>query len=292
MSVLFIDADCELPYEKCKELNLDSKFIISMPYTICNKETFYDLGPSYNAREFFSLVRANNMPMTSGLNAEIYKDYFEEYFAKGEDILYVSFSSEMSGTFKYHDIAIKELQEKYPDAKYRRFDTKGISMIAGLPCYYAVKMHNEGKTNDEICEFLSSFCLRVCAAFTPNDLFYLKKGGRLSTAQATFGTLLQVKPIIKINNEGKLYNAMKVSGRNKAIATICDEVVERVEETDKYPIVVLNADCRQDADRVIAKLKNALPDAVIWDYDIGPVIGTHCGPDTLACVYVSDARQQ
>ena len=82
MSVLFIDADCELPYEKCKELNLDSEFIISMPYTICDKETFYDLGNSYNAKEFFTLVRNNNMPITSGLNAEIYKEHFEKYFAK------------------------------------------------------------------------------------------------------------------------------------------------------------------------------------------------------------------
>lgn len=291
MSVIFIDTDSELPFEKAQELNLDEKFIIKMPYTICDKETFYDLGSTYDAKEFFSLVRAGNMPITSGLNVEIYKEYFEPYFAAGEDILYVSFSEELSGTFKYHDLAIKELSEKYPDAIYRRFDTKGISLAAGLPCYYAVKMHNEGKTNDEIVEFLSGFAPRVCASFSPNDLFYLKKGGRLSAAQATLGQLLHVKPIVRVSSEGKLYTAAKINGRNKAINTLVEEVVARVRDLDKYPIVVLNGDCRADADKMISKLREKLPEAEIWDYYIGPVIGTHCGPDTIACIYVADSRE-
>lgn len=290
MSVIFIDTDSELPFEKAQELNLDDKFIIKMPYTICDKETFYDLGESYDAKEFFSLVRAGNMPITSGLNVEIYKEYFEPFFAQGEDILYVSFSEELSGTFKYHDIAIEELREKYPDAKYRRFDTRGISLVAGLPCYYAVKMHNEGKSNDEIVEFLSEFAPRVCASFSPNDLFYLKKGGRLSAVQATLGSLLQVKPIVRINSEGKLYTAGKVNGRKKAINAIVDDVVARVRDVDKFPIVVLNGDCRADADILISKIKEKIPNANVWDYYIGPVIGTHCGPDTIACVYVADSR--
>lgn len=291
MSVLFIDADSELPYEKVKELGLEEQFIIKMPYTICDKEIFSDLGPSYDAKDFFTLVRNGNMPITSGLNAEIYKDYFEKFFAAGEDILYVSFSGEMSGTFKYHDLAIGELKAKYPKAKYRRFDTKGISMATGLPCYYAVKMHKEGKSNDEICEFLTSFCPKVCATFTPNDLFYLKKGGRLSATSAAIGTLLQVKPIIRLNDQGKLYSFAKVNGRNRALASMAEEVTTRVRDIDTYPIVVVNGDCRADADKFIARIKDKLPNAIIWDYDIGPVIGTHCGPDTIGCIYVADSRE-
>lgn len=290
MSVLFIDTDSELPYEKAAELNLDTKFIIKMPYTICNEEHFYDLGSDYNAKEFFGKVREGNMPITSGLNSEIYKEYFEPFFAANEDILYVSFSSQMSGTFKYMETAINELAKKYPNAKFRRYDTLGISMATGLPCYYAVKMHNEGKSNDEIIAFLEGFCKRVNAVFSPNDLFYLKKGGRLSAAAATFGTMLQIKPIIKINDEGKLYTAGKVNGRMKAINTILDDVVNNVADVDKYPIVVLNADCEKDADKLIAKIKERLPEATIWNYPVGPVIGTHCGPDTIACIYVGEHR--
>src|SRR5574344_1444769 len=103
MSVVFIDTDSEFPLDRARELNFDEKFLIKMPYTLCGEEKFCDLGSTENAKEFFTLVRKGNMPITSGLNAELYKEYFETYFAAGEDILYVSFSSEMSGTFKYHD---------------------------------------------------------------------------------------------------------------------------------------------------------------------------------------------
>ena len=288
MSVIFIDTDSELPFDKAQELNLKDNFVIKMPYTICDEEKFCEL--NYNAKEFFTLVRNGNIPITSGLNAEIYKEYFEPYFKENEDILYVSFSQEMSGTFKYHDLAIKELTAKYPKAKYRRFDTKGISMATGIACYYAVKMHNEGKTNDEIVEFLTDFCPKINAIFSPNDLFYLKKGGRLSAGAAIFGTALQIKPIIKLNDEGKLYTYTKATGRIKSINVICEEVCANVKELDKYPIIVLNADCPQDADKVISKLKSKLPEATIWNYDVGPVIGAHCGPDTIACIYIGENR--
>ena len=288
MSVLFIDTNCELNYKTAKELGLNN--VIRMPYTICDKEYFYDLGENYNAKDFFGLIRAGNMPITSGLNSENYKEYFEPFFAKGEDILYISFSSQMSGTFAYLDTAIKELQEKYPKAKYRRFDTLGISMAAGIPVYVAAKMHNEGKSNDEIIEFLSKFIYRVNAVFSANDLFHLKRGGRISAAAAAMGTLLQLKPIIRLTDEGKLTSADKVQGRKKAVNYIIEDVIKNVRDTDKYPIVILNADCPADAEKIETKLKEAFPEADIWMYDVGPVIGTHCGPDTIACVYVGDKR--
>lgn len=289
MSVIFIDTNCELNYKTAAELGLTN--VIRMPYTICDKEYYYDLGENYNAKDFFGMVRNGNMPITSGLNSENYKEYFEPFFAKGEDILYISFSSELSGTFAYLETAIKELKEKYPDAKYQRFDTKGISLAAGIPVYVAAKMHNQGKTNEEIVAFLSDFIYRVNACFSANDLFHLKRGGRISAAAATFGTLLQLKPIIRLNDEGKLVSTAKVQGRNKAINYIVDDVIKNVQDTDKYPIVILNADCRQDSDKIEKKLREALPEADIWIYDVGPVIGTHCGPDTIACVYVGEKRK-
>lgn len=289
MSVLFIDTNCELNYKTAKELGLTN--VIRMPYTICDTEYFYDLGESYNAKEFFNLVRAGNVPITSGLNSENYKEYFEPFFAAGEDILYISFSSKLSGTFEYLDTAISELQEKYPNARYRRFDTKGISLAAGIPVYVAAKMHNEGKTNDEIVEFLNDFVYRVNAVFSPNDLFYLKRGGRISGAAATFGTILQFKPIIRLTDEGSLVNTAKMQGRNKAISHLADDVIKNVQDLDKYPIVILNADCPDDAEKIEKRIRKELPDAEIWNYDVGPVIGTHCGPDTIACVYVGEKRR-
>ena len=288
MSVIFIDTNCEINYKTAEELGL--KNIIQMPYTICDKEYLYDLGKNYDAKEFFGLVRAGNMPITSGLNSETYRDYFEPYFKAAEDILYISFSSELSNTFTYLDIAIAELKEKYPEAKFTRFDTKGISLAAGIPVYVAAKMHNEGKTNQEIVTFLSDFIYRVNAVFSPNSLFYLKKGGRISTAKAALGTMLQLKPIIRLNNDGKLVNTQQVQGRNKSINFIINDVLNNVTDIDKYPIIILNADCAEDSDKIEKKLRESLPVADIWIYDVGPVRGTHCGPDTIACVYVGKNR--
>lgn len=286
MSVLFIDTDCELPYERAEEAGITN--VIRMPYTICGKEYFYDLGKTYNAKEFFTLVRQGNMPITSGLNSEIYKGYFEPFFKQNEDILYLSFSSNLSGTFKYMDIAVKELSEQYPKAKFRRFDTKSISMGAGLPIYVAGRMHQAGKSNDEIVEFLTGFIKRVHCAFSPSDLFHLKRGGRISAATATFATMLQVKPIIRVDEDGKLFSASKVQGKNKMLNYFAEEIIQNARDIDKYPIVILDADCKADNDKIAQKIKDALPGAEIWQYDIGPVIGTHCGADTVGIVYVGE----
>ncbi len=288
MSVIFIDDDCELNYKTAEEIGLNN--LIRMPYTILDKEYYYDLGKNYNAKEFFDTVREGNMPTTSGLNVETYKDYFLPYFEKGEDILYISFSSQLSSTFTYMDIAVKELSEQYPNAKFRRVDTKAISMATGIICYYAGLMHKEGKSNDEIVEFLDKFIYKVNAIFSPNDLFHLKRGGRISGVAAAVGTLMQFKPIIRINNDGKLVNTTKVQGRNKALKYIVEDVIKHVDEGEKYPIVILDADCSDDADKIETKLRQTLPNTEIWRYAVGPVIGTHCGPDTIACIYIGAER--
>ncbi len=288
MSVFFTDTDCELPVSVAKELNLNN--VILMPYTICGEERFYDFSGSYNAKEFFTKIRNGNMPITSGLNEQTYIDYFEPYFKRNEDILYVSFSSKMSSTFTYMDKAVASLSEKYPLAKFTRFDTKAISMAAGLIVYVGAKMFNEGKSNEEIVDFLNGFAPRINAVFSVGDLFHLKRGGRLNTVSAVLGTLLQLKPIIRLNDEGALYNSGKVNGRNKALSAICKEVVENVTDVDKYPIVILNADCAEDAQKIEARIRESFPNATIWSCDVGPVIGTHCGPDTIACCYVGTKR--
>ena len=289
MSVVFIDTNCELNYKKAKELGLN---VIRMPYTICDQEYFFDLGEHYDPHKFFTLEREGNMPITSGLNAENYKEYFEPFFAKNEDILYISFSSKLSGTFAYMETAIAELKEKYPKAKFQRFDTKSISMGAGIAVYFAGKLYKEGKSNEEIVAFLEKFILRTNTIFSPSDLFYLKRGGRLSAAAATVGTMLQLKPIIRVDDEGKLFSAAKVQGRNKAISYIADDVIKNAREIDKYPIILLDADCKADSEKLQKKIREALPDAEIWVYDIGPVIGTHCGFDTIGACYIGDQRNK
>ncbi|MEG2274409.1 MAG: DegV family protein, partial [Clostridia bacterium] len=132
MSVLFCDTDCELWYSKAREMNLK---VIQMPYTLNGVETMYDLGEHTDFDGFYNSMKAGAIPITSGLNEELYYEIFESYFKDGEDILYVAFSSKMSGTFKYLDSAVAKLSKKYPKARFRKFDTLNISMGAGLLVY-------------------------------------------------------------------------------------------------------------------------------------------------------------
>lgn len=287
MTAFFCDTNCELWWDRAKALGITN--IIRMPYTICDKEYFYDLGENTDSKKFFDLVRAGNTPITSALNPEDYKAYFEPFFKAGEDIFYVSFSTEMSGTFKYLEMAINELSKKYPGVKFTRYDTKGISMAAGIPVYYAAKAYNEGKSVDDIIKMLDNLVPSVNCTIVVDDLQHLKRGGRLSAAQAFFGGILNIKPIIKLNKDGKLAAVGKVPGRNKALLTMTDEIIEKVADTS-YPIVIMDADCREDSDRVAAKIKAVLPGADIWQQSVGPVIGTHCGPGTIGICFVGGER--
>ncbi|MDD3947182.1 MAG: DegV family protein [Clostridia bacterium] len=288
MTAFFCDTNCEIRYDMAEKLGI--KNIIQMPYTIDGKEYFYDLGKTYNAKEFFALLRAGKPAITSALNPEDYKFYFEPFFKNGEDIFYVSFSSEMSGTFKYMDMAVKELQTQYPGVKFTRYDTKGISMSAGISVIAAAKMFHAGKSVEEIGAYLDTLVPIVNASVVVDDLQHLKRGGRLSAAQAFFGGILKIKPIIKLTKKGTLAALDKVPGRNKALATVTDHIINDVTMLDQYPIVILQADCEEDANRVKAKINAALPEADVWIYAVGPVIGTHCGPGTVGICYVGKER--
>ena len=151
MSVIFTDTDCEMDYTTAEELNIN---VIGMPYTIMDKESVYDYGKNTNIKEFFDLMRKGEVATTSALNTEDYINYFEPVFEKGEDILYVHFSSQLSGTFEYMKTAIEQLKEKYPERKITLFDTKNISIGAGIQVIEAAKLHNNGVSDEDVVKFL------------------------------------------------------------------------------------------------------------------------------------------
>ena len=281
MSVIFTDTDCELWYTMTPELGCE---IIKMPYTIDDTEYFYDNGETTDFKDFYKRVRAGSMPVTSALNPEQYTEIFEPFFKAGEDILYISFSTELSGTFEHLETAINALSAKYPAAKFRRFDTKNISWGAGLQAYYALKEFKKGKTLDEVIAFLEKFTNEIGVYFMVDSLQHLKKGGRLTGLQAALGTLLAVKPILTVT-DGKLAVTTKVNGVAKAFSYIAERVKEKATELDKYPIVVVDADNCEGAERLIAKINDAVGETEIWRYPVGPVIGTHCGPGTLGVIF-------
>lgn len=282
MSKFFCDADCELDYRRIKELNIG---LIKMPYTVDGEQALFDCGETTDFKGFFDKMRAGAQVKTQALNEFDYIQYFEPIFAADEDVIYVSFSHKMSGTFLSLDKALQELKEKYPERKCTIIDTESISMGAGIIVYYAAKLHNEGATDEQVAEFVENFKKRTVVYFTVDDLVYLKRGGRLSALKAGMGQLLGIKPILSIR-DGKLTDVATVKGRKKALHIIIDYMEQSGIDKD-YPIILLNADCKDDRDYVADLIKEKFSEAKIVDYEVGPVIGCHCGPDTIGIVYVS-----
>ena len=286
MSVLICDADGELWYTRQEELNLD---YISMPYSYSGEEYYYDLGKNTDFKKFYATVRAGEVPKTMALNPEEYKDILEKYFSKGEDVLYVSFSHAMSGTFNHLHTALSALKEKYPERKCTVFNTNSISLGAGMQMEYAAELKNKGASDEEILAFLQDFTHRIAMYFVVDDLMHLKRGGRLSGLAAFAGTLMSLKPILTTDENGGLGVKEKVVGKKKAMSTLVNKVVADLTGT-QYRVYVADADCPEDGDAIAKAIAEKRPDAQIVRQTIGPVIGSHCGPGTVGVIFVADQR--
>ena len=286
MSVLIFDSNCELWYSRAEELGLD---YISMPYTYNDEVYYYDLGKNTDFKKFFDTVRAGTVPKTMALNPEEYKEFLTPYFEKGEDILYISFSHKMSGTFASLDIALNELKEKYPERKCTVFNTNAISVGALIMVEKAASLKKEGKSDEEIVECLKEFTNHIAVYFVVDDLMHLKRGGRLSGVAAVAGTVLNLKPILTYDAEGGLSVLEKVVGRKKALRKLAEKVIASWKDK-QYPIYIFDADCLDEAKTVANMIKEKCPDATIIHQTIGPVIGSHCGPYTIAIGFMADSR--
>ncbi len=286
MSVLICDADGELWYTRQEELGLD---YIKMPYSYNDEEFYYDLGKNTDFRKFYDVVRGGVIPKTMALNPDEYVEILEPYFAKGEDVLYVSFSHAMSGTFNHLETALKTLKEKYPKRKCTVFDTKSISLGAGIQMEYAAELKNKGATDAQIVAELKKFTDRVAVYFVVDDLMHLKRGGRLSGIAAFAGTMLQLKPVLTLDSKGSLAVWKKIQGKKSAIRAIAANVTEQLTGTE-FTVYVVDADSPKEGDYLASLITEARPEAKIVRQTIGPVIGAHCGPGTVGVIFVADKR--
>lgn len=287
MSRLFTDTDCELWYEDVDKYNIN---LIKMPYTINDKEDYYDMGRTTKYLDFIKEMRAGAQPSTSALNPDIYMEYFEPVLKSGEDILYIHFSDKMSGTFNYMNLAIAELKEKYPDRKITLFNTKSICFGAGFQVLEAAKMHHNGASDEEIISFLEEFSKHVCINFAVESLTYLKRGGRISSATAVVGGILNIKPILRFNDEGEIVKVGNVNGMKRAVMSMVDQMADNI--TGNYPVYVADADNEQMREFAKSYIKQKLgEDRMVVTYPIGPVICAHCGPGTVGIIYYGKERK-
>lgn len=283
MSVFFTDTDCEMNYTDAEELGMH---VIGMPYTIKNKEYVYDYGKNINIKEFYEMMRAGEVATTSALNMQDYINYFEPIFEAGEDVLYVHFSSKLSGTFNYMQSALETLKEKYPERKVTCFDTQNICLGAGIQAIEACKLHNSGASDEEVVKFLENFREHVAIYFYVDSLQYLKRGGRISSTSAVVGTVFNIKPILSVSSEGSLEKLTTVKGTKKALEFMYNKFLEEYNNDDKYEVFVLDADNKQVGDDLAEKIRTSGKNISLRRLFIGPVIGAHAGPGTVGIIFV------
>ena len=282
MYQLFCDSNCELWHTTVKELGLN---VIRMPYVIDGEEIFYDMGENTDFKAFFDKMRGGETPKTAALNEFAYTEYFEPILARGEDIYYITFSHQMSGTFNAMKNVIAQLKEKYPEREIRFKDSKLISMGSGMVTYYGALKYKEGATMDELDAYLDDLIEHTATYFVVDDLTYLYRGGRVSGLSRVVGNLLGIKPILYFNEEGKILNIKKEKGKKKAFTALMEYLKEKGCELDKYKMCVLHADCEEEANGFIEKIKEKFGDLDIVMQSIGPVIGSHCGPGTVGLIF-------
>ena len=286
--VFMTDSDSDLPFSYVDELDMT---MVYMPYIIDGKEYFDDLGRAGKQKEYFDNMRAGATPVTSLLPQAVYEEYFEPVFQQGKDILFVSFSSQLSGTIRNIYAAREELLEKYPERKMIVVDTLSISAPQSILILKAHALYREGKSMEEVADWLEQNKLKAQAWFTVDDLVYLKRGGRISAVAAAVGSMLDLKPIITETKEGKLVSTEKVRGRKQALRVLVDKAVENIDDPANADVIILHADAPEDAARVESKLREKIPGLEkIGTYYVGPVIGAHCGPGTVAVCFFGKER--
>ena len=288
--VLFEDTDCDNRPEVAEQLGYR---LISMPYTIDGQEVFpYETSKDIDIHAFYERLRTGNIPKTSGLSPEKYLSYFEPFFQEGKDILYVHFSSKLSGTFNAMNLAVSMLQEKYPMRRFHALDTKAITGLALLLLYRISDLWKEGKTAEEIIDITQNDLIPHNAfyAFVDN-LKYFKASGRLSGLSATMGDVLGIKPIISIDSEGKMGAIDKVLGRLSALKKIMAYLDKLGDHVAENKIVVVHSDAPKLADQLIQMIQSRYgKDLDIVLEPVNPTAGIHAGPNCVGVAFHAKNR--
>ena len=284
--VLMTDSDSDMPLSIQQELNIP---YVSMPYTLDGVEYFDDLGKTVSSAEFFQKMKDGAKASTAGLNEEAYLEYFEPIL-KEKDLLFIAFSSKMSSTFTAMFAAREKLLKKYPERKFIVVDTLSISAPMTLLVIKAHELYRQGKPMEEVAQWVLDTRMRARAYVAVDSLEYLRRGGRISGAAATVGTLLDLKPIIVENREGLMESVDKVRGRRRALAYIVDKTAENIVDPAESPAIVIHAAIPEEAERVRDMLAEKVPGLTIRIEDIGPVIGAHIGPGAVAIAFMGKER--
>lgn len=284
--VISVNSTVDLPRNCLEERNVP---IIPLKYTI-DGEMYTDMY-GLTSKEFFRKLRQGQMSVTSQVNPEEAKAALEPALREGKDVLHLGFSSGLSGTYNSMRIAGEELAEKYPEAKLIVIDTLCACLGEGLLLYKVLQLREKGKNINEIAEWVEENKLHICHNITVDDLNHLHRGGRVSKTTAVVGTLVQIKPIIQVDNKGTLQVVRKERGRKRSLNKIIDMAVEQSKGWKNDMIMVTHGDCLEDAKYVAKLAKEKLGAEDVLINNIGTVIGSHTGPGVVAIFFMGNERQ-
>jgi DegV family protein with EDD domain len=235
-------------------------------------------------------LRDGVLATTSQINAETWKELFQNHLKSGHDILCIVFSSVLSGTYSAAVNAKEQLDHEFPSGKLIVIDSKCASLGQGLLVHYALQKRDSGASLDETAQWVNENLQKVNHWFTVDDLQFLRRGGRVSAASAYLGGIMKIKPILHVNEEGGLIPMAKVQGRKRSLRTLCDKVKELAVEPVKQTIFISHGDCQEEAEWLASIVREELHVKDIMIGMIGPVIGSHSGPGTMAIFFMGNCR--
>ena len=281
---IFTDSSCDLSKEE-----LIKRGVIALPLTF----RFDGDGKEYDnysmpIGEFYNRMREGGVAKTAAVNTEVFSEAFKAALSEGDDILYIGFSSGLSTTYNSARIAAEELKEQFPDRQIYTVDTLAASAGVALLIDLVIKKKDEGATLKEAAEYAEAMKLKIAHWFTVDDLVYLKRGGRVSAAAAFFGNLLAIKPVLHVDNEGHLTPVSKSRGRHASILAMADRLGSTIDEGS--PVYISHSDALADAEKLASIIETKYGYKVGLITDVGPVIGAHSGPGTLALFFVGSQR--
>lgn len=282
---IITDTCCDFPAGMYQELDL-----AVCPLSVLYKGETYTNYSEQWLKDFFDGLRQGEAASTSAVNPEGWKAFIEPVLKEGKDALVLAFSSGLSTTYQSAVIAAEELKESYPNRKVSVVDTLCASLGQGLLVWYACQKRDAGFSLEDLTAWVEENKLHLCHWFTVDDLMYLKRGGRVSAATALLGTMLQIKPVLHVDDEGHLINVGKARGRKASIDALAAKMGELGNPGANDTVFICHGDCQQDAEYLAAKVKEKYGVKDVFIYYVGAVIGSHSGPGTLALFFLGKNR--
>ena len=286
--VILTDSAADLSAELVAELGVE---VLPLSFTIGGQSYHnYPDNREIDPHKFYDRLRAGEVATTAAINAAEYTDALEPLLQAGKDVLVLAFSSGLSATYQASVMAVEELREKYPGRKLYTVDTLCASLGQGLLVYHAVQQQRMGRSIEEVRDWVEQNKLHLCHWFTVDDLHFLKRGGRVSAATAVLGSMLQIKPVLHVDDEGHLINMAKARGRASSLTALVDHMEQTAIRPGEQVVFISHGDCPEDAQRVADDVKKRLGVERVVLSAIGPVIGAHSGPGTVALFFLGTKR--